>query len=104
MYLATTVSEYVHLLDQAIDEFGDLSVCAEQDLDDELADFVPQFDALRASLMKRRGELAAQSEFVGRGRDLKIMSRVQRLRPIIPFYSLLAAINTIHRHGLDKPV
>ena len=102
MYPATTVSEYVDLLDQAIYELSDLAVCAEEDLDDELTDFVPIFEAMRASLMTLREELATHCKFAGRGQDLEIMPRVQQLRPFIPFYSLLAAINKIYRCGLAE--
>ena len=90
------------MIDQAAFEFRELAQCAVEDLDDELHDYASEFDTMATQLETLHVEL---SQSAGRGacsKSLAFMPRVEQLRRIVPFYPLVAAIDSACRRGVGE--
>ena len=96
-----SVSELTNAIDQAVFEFEELSICAEEDLEDELYDYAEEFCNMAKSLQSLRKRLEGESDFSD-ARGLDFMQRARQLRPIIPFFSLIELVDTACRNGVKE--
>ncbi len=81
------------MLDQAIFEFEELSLCIQEDLDDELYGHASVFEAMVKTLQVLLKDLQGRGEFSDRI-ELQIIPQVNQLHLIIPFCLLVAAIDS----------
>ena len=94
-----SVSELTYAIDQAVFEFEELSICAEDDLEDELYDYADEFRNMAKSLQSLRNRLEGEVDFSD-DRGLDFMQRARQLQPIIPFYSLIELVDAACRNGV----
>ncbi len=94
-----SVAQLKDAVGQAIFEFEELSLCVQEDLDDELYDYSGTFQAMAAELSRLLEELNECDEYSDR-EGLGIMPRVTQLRSIIPFYALVRSIDSACRLGV----
>ena len=101
MYQPKTNAEYLELVDQAIFEVHDLMRCAEEEDDGivEFASLLPVYRDLAEGLQTLRAEVAAGNHEFGAKSDLPFMPQVRQWRSRIPFYTLIGALNTVHKEG-----
>jgi len=93
-----SAKEYIDLVDEAIYEMQELARCAQDDMDDELSDLVPTFNAMEHALVSLR---QGRDSDTGVNEDLAFMCLARTYRRIIPFFSVLDRINRAHRSGLS---
>lgn len=91
-----SLAEYVDLVDQAILEMRDLALCAEDDMDDEMSDLIPTFNAIEHALCELKGQRITCEP----SEDLPFMRLARTYRHVIPFFFMLDAINQAHRNGV----
>ena len=96
-----SVSELTYAIDQAVFEFEELSICAEDDLEDELYDYADEFRNMAKSLQSLRNRLEGEVDFSD-DRGLDFMQRARQLQPIIPFYSLIELVDAACRNGVKE--
>ena len=89
------------MLEQAVFEIEKLSLCAQEDQDDELYDHSSVFNAMAKSLQVLLKDLQGRREYSDRER-LQIMPQVNQMRSVIPIYPLIAAIDSACRQGVRK--
>ena len=94
-----TLSELNEAIDQAIFEFNDLSICTQEDLEEELYDYLNVFNAMAEALKMLKSDLNGRSEYTD-SRGLVFMNRAVQLRFAIPFFSLIEAIDSACRQGV----
>ncbi len=95
-----TVAEFLDLADQAIFEMDELAVCAEEDMDDEMADLVQTFRALSHQLRQLHDRVDRGTHQFADGEDLPFMGLVRRYRRVIPIYQIFDLLNQAHRQGI----
>jgi hypothetical protein len=96
-----SVSELTNAIDQAVFEFEELSICVEEDLEDELYDYAEEFRNMAKSLQSLQNRLEGESDFSD-VRGLDFMQRARQLRPIIPFFSLVELVDAACRNGVKE--
>jgi hypothetical protein len=97
----TTIDEYVHLVDRAINEVDELILKLEDDTDDQ-SEQLQLLNALSESLFTVLGSMADGSyENQDSEKDLPFMEVANKLTDQQPIVHLLAVINDTHRNGLD---
>jgi hypothetical protein len=97
---AKTAEEYVRLIEQVIDELGDIREVSRYAFDDDQGNcsFV---DPLMKEMRELRASMADVSYQFGRN-DLPYMRIVKKLSEMqLPCVRLLYMINQTHREGLD---
>ncbi len=99
MHPLRSITELKGAVEQAIFEFEELSVCVQEDLDDELYDYASTFQAMAQKLRPLLDELNDRVEYADQ-QGLAIMPQVMQLRTIIPFFSLIEAIDAACRQGV----
>ena len=95
-----TAEEYVRLVDQALDELGDILEAASYDFDEIESN--PGFvEALKKELTEMRESMRDGSYRFGRN-DLPLMRIVKKhTEKDLPCIRLFYTINQTHRQGLD---
>ncbi len=88
-----TDSKLRNLLEQAKFEIEELSLSAQEDLDDELYDYSGVFEAMAKSLQMLLTVLQGSGEFSDR-EGLQVIPQVNQLRLIVPIYPLIAVIDS----------
>ena len=101
MVTLNSVDALTKLIAEAIFEFDELAICAEEDLDDELHDFAPEFRAMGSSLKNLHKRVCGRVEFIDR-RGLDFMRRARQIRYLIPFFSLIQAIDIACKKGVSE--
>ena len=99
MHNPKTVTELANLIEQAAFEFEELSVCVEEDIDDEQHDYAFEFEAMARALMTLKSQIEDKAAYVD-SNGLVFMERARQLRPIIPFFQLVNAIDSACRRGV----
>jgi predicted DNA-binding ArsR family transcriptional regulator len=95
-----TAQEYVRLVDQALDEVGDILEAASYDFD-EVESNVGFIEALKKELTEMRESMRDGSYQFGRN-DLPLMRIVKKhTEKDLPCIRLFYMINQTHRQGLD---
>ncbi|MCK5382189.1 MAG: hypothetical protein KAJ65_00410 [Gammaproteobacteria bacterium] len=95
-----TAEEYVRLVDQALDELGDILEAASYDFD-EVESNLDFIEALKKELTEMRASMRDGSYQFGRN-DLPLMRIVKkRTEKELPCIRLFYIINQTHRQGLD---
>ena len=95
MYSATTISEYLALLDEAIFELEEMAYCVGEEPDDELVDLAPHCQQI-ADYIKSLKQDVSQGNHKFDDKELEYVPLVRRLKNVLPFYGLLNDINRIH--------
>ena len=95
-----TAQQYVRLVDQALDEVGDILEAASYDFD-EVESNVGFIEALKKELTEMRESMRDGSYQFGRN-DLPLMRIVKKhTEKDLPCIRLFYMINQTHRQGLD---
>ncbi len=94
-----TVAEFLDLVDQAIFEMDELAICAEEDLDDEMADLAQPFASISHRLRQLHQQVEQGKHQFADGNDLPFMPLVRTYRHVIPIYQLFTLLNQAHRRG-----
>lgn len=95
MYSATTIPEYLVLLDEAIFELEEMAYCVGEDPDDELLDLAPHCQQI-VDYIKSLKENINQGIHKFGEPELEYIPLIRRLKNVLPFYGLLNDINQIH--------
>ncbi len=93
------IIELYNAIHEAIFEFEELIICANEDIDDELHDYISEFEQMAESLRKLSDEIEYTTEY-SNPQGLAIMRRSRQLRSILPFYQLLNSIDIACRQGV----
>lgn len=97
-----TLDEYTDLVDQAIFEFDELLMCAEDegDGDYELSELLPIYEQLSGELRKLHADIVGGAHIFADGSDLPFMSLARQWKRRIPCAGLLEKLNVYHKSGL----
>ena len=95
------IIELYNAIDEVIFEFEELIICADEDIDDELHDYISEFEEMANSFRKLLEEIEGLTEY-SNPHGLAIMQRSRQLRSIIPFYQLINSIDAACRQGVRK--
>lgn len=103
MYNATSLAEYLVLLDEAIFELEEMAYCVSEQPDDELMDLMPHCQQIAAYLKSLKQNISQGKHEFGI-HELEYVPLVRRLKHVLPFYGLLNDINRIQLYGdLSQP-
>ena len=95
-----TAQEYVQLVEQALDELGDIEEASSYDFD-EIESNLGFVEALKKDLLAMRESMKDGSYQFGRN-DLPLMRVIKRhTENDLPCIRLFYTINQTHRQGLD---
>lgn len=104
MYEVTTTEAFLTLITDGVDELDEIIACAEEDIEEELVNYIPIYQHLLEGFKQLRESIRNGETCPGGGEDLVFIEQVHRARPVIPFAGLLLAINRVHRDGFDHEV
>ena len=97
-----TQDEFLDLVDQAIFEFEDIRMCAEDEgdpEDQEFSDILPVYEHLSKELKQLHANVLQAKHAIGQGEDLPFMMLAAKWQERIPFYDLLTSINYSYKTG-----
>ena len=95
-----TAQEYVQLVEQALDELGDIEEASSYDFD-EIESNLGFVEALKKDLLAMRESMKDRSYQFGRN-DLPLMRVIKRhTENDLPCIRLFYTINQTHKQGLD---
>ena len=101
MHPSKSISELIRAADQAGFEADKVAVFAEDDLEENLHDHAEAFYRMADAMKQLNQTSDGRTQFVSE-RVLELTSRARLLRPIIPFYGLIEASDTICPRGVSK--
>jgi hypothetical protein len=100
MRVPATPEEFVALVDEAIFEIEELLACAEDEGEvQELGDRVAEYREIAGALSRLKSSIASGTHDYGNHGDLEFMAVARAIKGVIPFYSVLEALNLAHKRG-----
>lgn len=96
-----TRGEFLDALEEAIGEMEDLIVCSTEDDEDEIGVLAPTLTAIGHAMKQLQSRVEGGEHVFADGKDLPFMALTRTCRRVIPFFSLLEAINRAHLKGIS---
>jgi hypothetical protein len=95
-----TKEEFLAALEDAIGDMEDLIVCSTEDDEDAMGDLVETLKGMGHAMMQLQTRVENGEHVFADGRDLPFMALARSYRRVIPFFTLLDAINRAHLKGV----
>ena len=99
-----TKEEFLDALEEAIDEMEDLIVCSTEDDEDVMGDLVETLKGMGHAMQQLRTRVEGGGHVFADGKDLPFMTLARTYRRVIPFFTLLEALNRAHLKGVGNVV
>lgn len=95
-----TKEEFLDALEEAMGDMEDLIVCSTDDDEDVMGDLVETLKGMGHAMKQLQTRVEAGQHAFADGHDLPFMALARTYRRVIPFFSLLDAINRAHLKGV----
>jgi hypothetical protein len=96
-----TREEFLDALEEAMGDMEDLIVCSGEEETDEMVGLIPTLTLMGHELKQLQTHVESGEHAFADGKDLAFMNLARTYRRVIPFFSLLDALNRAHLKGVS---